>query len=144
MCVLVVDRNPKHLSLAANTVRAAGFPAIETIDSYESARSWLEGRLEAHLPPPHVMILDLDLGLDSGYDLLRFWYFTPAWSKTHVIVWTDLPEDNRKICELFNVDFYIPKWEGAAALQKALQMLNAATNTQSPELEGVSNLASKS
>jgi DNA-binding response OmpR family regulator len=123
MPVLVVDRNPKDLSLAANTVNSAGFTAIEVRDSYESARCWLEGRLEAHLPLPHVIVLDLDLGLDSGYDLLRFWYFTPALSNAHVIVWTDLPEENRKICELFNVHFYIPKWEGTAALRKALQML---------------------
>jgi len=143
MCVLVVDRNPKHLSLAAKTVRAAGFPAIEVRDSYESARSWLEGRLEAHLPPPHVMILDLDLGLDSGYDLLRLWYVTPAWSNMHVIVWTDLPEDNREICELFNVDFYIAKWEGAAALQKALQMLKCSDNTQGSALPDAFDLLSE-
>jgi|HubBroStandDraft_6_1064221.scaffolds.fasta_scaffold120098_2 DNA-binding response OmpR family regulator len=123
MPVLLIDRNLKDLSLAANTVNSVGFTAIELRDSYESAQSWLEGRLEADPPLPHVIVLDLDLGLDSGYDLLRFWYFTPALAKTHVIVWTDLPEENRKICELFNVHFYIPKWEGAAALRKALQML---------------------
>jgi len=76
------------------------------------------------LPLPIAIVVDLDLGLDSGYELLRFRHATPAMSNVRIIVWTQLGDENREICELFGVEFYIPKWKGTEALQEALQELN--------------------
>ena len=78
------------------------------------------------------MILDLDLGLDSGYEFLRLRHHAPALSEIHTIVRSGIAEENRRICELFNVGVYIPKWEGAAALQEALQTLNPLGRSNDP------------
>jgi CheY-like chemotaxis protein len=122
--VFVVEDSPKDLSLAVKTARAAGFTEIDARSSLESAQSWLVKRLQGKLPLPIVIVVDLDLGLDSGYELLRFRHATPAMSNVQIIVWTQLGDENRQICELFGVEFYIPKWKGANALQEALQEVN--------------------
>lgn len=121
MFVLVVDNSPDDLLLAVKTARSAGFTEIDARSSLESAQSWLEKRLQGTLPLPIAIVVDLDLGLDSGYELLRFRHATPAMSNVQIIVWTQLGDENRQICELFGVEFYIPKWKGAEALQEALQ-----------------------
>ena len=118
-----------------NTARSAGFDLdMEAQTSLESARSWLERGLQGKRPLPRIMVLDLDLGLGlgSGYEFLRLRHHAPALSEIHTIVRSGIAEENRRICELFNVDFYIPKWEGAAALQEALQTLNPLGRSNDP------------
>ena len=124
MFVLVVEDSSSDLSLAVKTAGSAGFTEIEARSSLESAQSWLEKRLQDTLPLPIAIVVDLDLGPDSGYELLRFRHATPAMSNVQIIVWSQLGDEHRQICELFDVEFYIPKWKGAEALQEALQEVN--------------------
>ena len=119
MFVLVVEDSPNDLSLAVKTARWAGFTEIDARSSLESAQSWLEKRLQGTLPLPIAIVVELDLGPDSGYELLRFRHATPAMSNVQIL-WTQLGDENRQICELFGVEFYIPKWKGAEALQRGL------------------------
>ena len=132
MFVFVVEDSPHDVSLAVKTARSAGFSEIDARSSLESAQSWLDKRLQEAMPLPAVMVIDLDLGPDSGYELLRFRHETPAMSNVQIIVWTQLGDENRQICELFKAEFYIPKWKGAMALQEALQAVNVAKNTPCP------------
>jgi len=132
MFVLLVEDSPNDLLLAVKTARSAGFTEIDARSSLESAQSWLEKTLQGTLPLPIAIVVDLDLGLDSGFELLRFRHATPAMSNVQIIVWTQLGDENRQICELFGVEFYIPKWKGAKALQEALQEVNLTGRDSSP------------
>ncbi len=35
-------------------------------------------------------------------------------------VWSGLGEHNREICAIFNIHFYVGKWEGESALRETL------------------------
>jgi CheY-like chemotaxis protein len=66
------------------------------------------------------MIVDLELGLESGYELLRFWHKNPRLRAIPLVVWTVMGEHEREICGLFGVNWFISKKDGLHALLSAL------------------------
>jgi hypothetical protein len=39
------------------------------------------------------------------------------------VIWTQLGHDNYEVCALFNINGYLSKWEGPAALREVLMKL---------------------
>ena len=126
--LLVVENEPKDVKRAAEAARLAGFEEIEARTSPHSARAYLEDRLEEDSMLPDGIILDLDFGIESGYELLRFWHSTPRLRSVPVVVWSVLGEEQRKMCDLFKVKQFVGKWEGNEALQQALQSIVQTLN----------------
>jgi len=119
--LLVVENEPKDLKNAADSARASGFTEVEGKTSPYAARVYLEDRL-AHGPKlPDGILLDLDFGIESGYELLRFWHSNPELRTIPLIVWSILGEEQKQMCSLFKVKQFVGKWEGNEALQSALK-----------------------
>lgn len=93
----------------------------------EAARSYLEKGLNGDGPLPDFILLDLDLGRDSGYELLRVWHSTPALAAIPVMVWSILGDEQRSMCGLFGVKHYVAKWEGPAAVREVFARLVGAS-----------------
>jgi DNA-binding response OmpR family regulator len=123
MRVLILEDEPKDLKTASDIALAAGFNEIQAFMWLAPAILWLEEGLRGERPLPHAMILDLGLGSESGYELLRFWHSRQTDAKVHIIVWSQVEERNRDVCDIFGVDAYVGKWEGEAALREALKNL---------------------
>lgn len=124
--LLIVENEPRDLKFADETARMAGIPEVEARTTLQAARSYLEKGLEGAGPLPDGIVLDLDLGYESGYELLRFWHCTPRLAQIPLIVWSVLGEEQRNMCGLFKVNCYVGKWEGAAAFREALEKLETA------------------
>ena len=123
--LLLVENDANDLKLAADTAHALGIPEVEARTSLEGAKAHLEKGLSGERPLPDGIVLDLDLGYDSGYELLRFWHSTPRLAAIPLIVWSVLGEEHSEMCNLFKVKTFVGKWEGAAALREALVQLEA-------------------
>ena len=82
---------------------------------------YLEAFLRGDSPRPSAIVVDLDLGFESGYELLRLRYSRSLLRNIPTIVWTHLDESARDVCELFDVNAIVFKWEGAAKLSEALE-----------------------
>jgi CheY-like chemotaxis protein len=121
--LLVVEDNPKDVRLAADTARVLGIEHVEARSTLHSALAFLEKGVDGEEPLPDGIVLDLDLGYESGYELLRHWHSTPRLSKIPLIVWSILGEEQRDMCKLFNVNAYVAKWEGPEAFREALAAL---------------------
>lgn len=121
--ILVVEDQPSDLQIAAQTARTAGIADVEARNTAQAAMLYLEKGLRSEHPLPDTIILDLDLGYESGYELLRYWHSSPELKRIPLIVWTILGEEQKEICNLFKVSDYVSKWEGAAALREALKKL---------------------
>jgi len=119
--LLVVENEPKDLKNAADTARAAGFAEVEGKTSPYAARTYLEDRIANGTSLPDGILLDLDFGIESGYELLRFWHSNPTLRTIPLIVWSILGEEQKQMCGLFKVKQFVGKWEGNEALQDALQ-----------------------
>ncbi|HEY1650123.1 MAG TPA: hypothetical protein VGF96_19220 [Terracidiphilus sp.] len=94
MRLLILEDNPKDVALAKETAHAEGFGDIEAFASLTPAIESIEQGLQGEKPLPDAFLVDLDLGSDSGYEFLRFWYRRRATSKVGVIVWSQLEERN--------------------------------------------------
>lgn len=125
--MLVVEDQPSDLQVAAQTARAAGITEVEARSTAHAAMLYLEKGLRAEQPLPNIIVLDLDLGYESGYELLRYWHSSPELKQIPLIVWTILGEEQKEICSLFKVSGYVSKWEGAAALREALKKVQVST-----------------
>jgi CheY-like chemotaxis protein len=121
--LLVVEDQPKDIQFAAETARSIGILEVEARSSVEAARAYLDKGLNGESPLPDGIVLDLDLGYDSGYELLRYWHSTPRLSQIPVIVWSVLGDEQREMCNLFKVKRYVAKWEGPEAFRAALGSL---------------------
>lgn len=126
--LLVVENEPKDLKSAADSARAVGFIEVEGKTSPYAARIYLEDRLANGPKLPDAILLDLDFGVESGYELLRYWHSTPRLRVIPLIVWSVLGEEQKQMCALFKVKKYVGKWEGREALQEALEEVTRAMN----------------
>jgi CheY-like chemotaxis protein len=118
--LLVVEDQPNDLRKATDLARAAGFTEMEARSSALSAKVYLEKGLDGELPLPDAIVLDLDLGYESGFELMRFWHGKPQLAKIPLIVWTIMGEDQREICRLFKVTAYVSKLDDGQELKAAL------------------------
>lgn len=118
--LLIVEDNPKDMLVASSVAQAIGVSNVQGTNSLAGALSILEGGLKGEVPLPDAILLDLDLGLDSGYEVLRLWRTTPEMNKVRVIVWSILSDDHKQMCDVFRVTCFMGKWEGQVALRESL------------------------
>jgi CheY-like chemotaxis protein len=128
MRLLVVEDSAGDLRIATEAGKSSGYSQIEAKSTVGAARVYLEKCLDENQPLPDAIILDLDLGYESGFELLRFWHGTPGLSRVPLIVWTILGEDQREICRLFKVNAYVSKQDGIVVLREALSGLARAAS----------------
>lgn len=126
--LLIVEDQSADLRVAVDVIKGLGFSTVEARTSSTAAKAYLESVLDGHEPLPDVMIVDLDLGYESGFELLRFRHSHPELSPMRLIVWTVLGEQQQQICRLFKVDAVISKTDGVLALKRALESLAVAAS----------------
>ncbi len=124
--LLIVEDQSADLRVAVDVVKSMGVPWVEARTSTSAARIYLEAALTQKQPLPDLIIVDLDLGYESGFELLRFWHGNPALSGIHLIVWTAMGEEQQNICRLFKVNAIVSKSEGIDALKRAIEPFAAA------------------
>jgi CheY-like chemotaxis protein len=128
--LLLIEDQQEDLQIAANTAYALGISEVDARTSSSGARAYLENALEGQAPLPDGIVLDLNLGHESGYEVLRFWHRNPELSKIPMIVWSVLGDEQREMCKLFNVNHFVGKWEGEEAFREALASLRNANSCQ--------------
>ncbi|HVT96195.1 MAG TPA: hypothetical protein VHE33_01730, partial [Acidobacteriaceae bacterium] len=86
--LLVLEDNPPDRRVAAQLGSSAGFDEFELSGSATDIKAYLAKALEGKVPLPDAMLIDLSLGYDSGFEILRFWRSTPRLKPIPVVVWT--------------------------------------------------------
>ncbi|MFP5228139.1 MAG: response regulator [Acidobacteriota bacterium] len=120
MQVLIVEDQPNDLHIAARAAEASGFSSIEARSSVDAAKAWLQKGLDGEFALPDAIILDIDLGYESGFELLRYWHGQPQLARIPIVVWTILGDHYREICQMFKVSAYVDKGENISVLQQVL------------------------
>lgn len=120
MQVLIVEDQANDLRIATTAATESGFTEVQARSSAATAREYLEKALSGEHPLPDAIVLDLDLGYESGFELLRYWHSNGAAAKVPVVVWTILGEQYREICAMFKVTAYVDKGAGGVALRNTL------------------------
>jgi CheY-like chemotaxis protein len=120
-CFLLVEDGSRDAHTATQVAGSVGITDICACHSLKQGVQYLEAFLRGESPRPFAIVVDLDLGFDSGYEVLRLRYSTPQLRTIPTIVWTNLDESARNVCELFDVNAIVFKWEGTAKLREALE-----------------------
>lgn len=120
--LLLVDDQSKDLLTALDVAQSLGIGDIQAKNSIRGAEAHLERGLKGEVPLPDAIVLDLDLGMESGFELLRMWHSSPRLSKIPMIVWS-VVEEQREICGLFKVSSFVSKHQGVGAFREALGQL---------------------
>ena len=71
--VLIIDDNLPDARAAANVAKELGTKQVETISRFGKGVFAFDQIVEGKRPAPDLLILDLDFGLETGFDLLRVW-----------------------------------------------------------------------
>jgi CheY-like chemotaxis protein len=126
--VLIVEDQLNDLQVASDILEQLGPMDVQARTNAAAARVYLEAALDGKRSMPDLMILDLNLGYESGFELLRFWHSQERLSGIEVVVWTIMAKEQQELCKLFGVKHVIPKWEGPDALRRAVEPLAAAAS----------------
>lgn len=122
--LLIVEDQSQDLLAAVQVARSAGFEYVDARQSVPAARELLQRGLQRKVPLPDVLILDLDLGSDSGFELIRFCRKSRL-GRIPTIVWSVF-DDKRGICRMLGIDAFVSKSDGPAGLREALGSLSAS------------------
>ncbi len=120
--LLLVEDEPKDAMSAAAIAESLGIESVEACKTVRRAMLSLEKGMSGEMPLPDGIILDLDLGMESGYELLRYWRGHPALSHIPVMIWS-VVEEQREICEMFHVNAFVSKWQGPGVFRQTLAEL---------------------
>jgi CheY-like chemotaxis protein len=123
-----VEDQSSDARVAADLVASLGAANVEARTSASAAKAYLQSALDGKASLPDVLIVDLDLGYESGFELLRFWHGSPDLAKVRLIVWTCMGEEQQEICRLFKVSAIVSKSEGVTALKRALETGNSSAS----------------
>lgn len=126
--VLIVEDQLNDLRIASDILDQLGPMDVQARTNASAARVYLEAALDGKHAMPDLMILDLDLGYESGFELLRFWHKQTRLSSIQVVVWTIMAREQQEMCKLFGVKHVVPKWEGVDALRRVIEPLAAAAS----------------
>jgi CheY-like chemotaxis protein len=120
MQILIVEDHPNDVQIAVRAAEASGFSGVNVKSSAAMAKECLEKALLGEQALPDAIVLDIDLGYDSGFELLRFWHSNPQLAKIPLVVWTVLGDQYRDVCRVFKVSAYVYKGEGISVLRQVL------------------------
>jgi CheY-like chemotaxis protein len=121
--ILIVENEPRDAEKAVCWAVHAGFADTVNVESAEAAKTLLETMRAEDRSLPDAILLDLDLGMDSGFDFLRARYETPWLMEIPIVVWTKLADHHRELTDIFKVNAYVPKHLGEHELFKALEII---------------------
>lgn len=121
--LLIIEDNPRQARVAADLAVRAGFSDLQALASSVLAVTRLSNEIKDRNSLPDGIILDLDLGVESGFEVLRFVHQNRLMHRIQVIVWTVMGQHEREICSLFGVEEYVSKHDGPDALLVALKRI---------------------
>jgi len=117
--ILLVDDDASDLRTAIGALGEMG--AIIPAMRLSEAMRYIDEAADGAREMPVAIVLDLALGYESGFEVLRRWRSDKRLSGIQVVVWTRMGEREQELCRLFGLNHVIAKWSGISELQDAVR-----------------------
>jgi CheY-like chemotaxis protein len=122
---LIIEDQIRDVQRATRILRKLGIEEIEAFSRVDMALLRLEEVLEGQHPIPDLIILDLDLSTESGFEVLRLWKSNAILHEhTSIVVWTHMTDPEQELARCFGVEV-VPKWTGPAGMESAVKRCSA-------------------
>jgi len=119
--VLVIENSPLDVTKAVRILKNLKLDQPVILTSVAKALMYLEDVVAGEKQCPELIILDLEFGAESGFEILRFRRTNPRLHQCQILVWTIMGEREKELCRLFGVTHIVSKQDGDAALESALR-----------------------
>lgn len=130
--ILIVEDNAADMRRASSMLATLGLGTIESAASVGEAFRHLDDVTERKREAPALIVLDLTLGYESGFEILRRWKSERRLSAIPIVVWTQMGEREQELCRLFGLKHVISKWADIKELQDAVKVA-VAQSPSSPK-----------
>ena len=124
--ILLVEDKTSDSDRCRAILHEMGYDGVQLITSVELTLEYLDDVLENLTNPPHAIILDLGLGYDSGYDILRKCNANPQLHKVPILVWTKQSDDHAEAMSRYlGAKDFLVKTRDLTSLRAAIERLLA-------------------
>lgn len=117
--VVIIEDSSDDLRTATRVLNGIGIRQVATCSRIPEAMLFLEEIAAGTRDCPDLILLDLNLGNDSGFEVLRYYKSNPSLQKCQIIVWSGSGAIEKELCRHFGVEC-VDKGEGEAALATAI------------------------
>jgi CheY-like chemotaxis protein len=116
---VVIDDNKDDLFIATRLLNRLGIQDVTQFSRIPEAIVFLEDIGEGVRTCPDLIVLDLNVGHDSGFEVLRLYKSNPRLQSCDIIVWTGSGPIEKELCDHFGVEC-VRKSDGDSALITAI------------------------
>lgn len=122
--VLLVEDKTSDSDRCRAVLHQMGYDGVQLITNLQLALEYLDDVLEKLTYPPDAIVLDLGLGYDSGYDILRKCNANPKLQRVPILVWTKQADEHSEAFSAYlGAKDYLVKTRDLMSLRKALARL---------------------
>ena len=125
LSVVLIEDSAKDVSQAARILKRLDVHKLTVFTIIPTALLYLDEVVEGTRPCPDVVLLDLVLGSESGFEVLRYYKAHPELKNCQVVVWTVMGDVQQELCRHFGVQDIVSKSDGESALLKVLRKLTS-------------------
>jgi len=125
--ILLIEDDTSDSDICAEALHELGYDGVQLITHLMEAEQHLDDIVASLTGPPDAIVLDLGLGVDSGFAVLRKCHAEPKLQAVPILVWTKHSDD---LAETFSTylgaqDFLV-KSNDKQELREALRRLMVA------------------
>ncbi len=125
--VLIVEDYDPDVRQCVKLFREIGIDSLQVLTGAAQAMDYLESIIEGSVETPLLIVLDLILGNDSGFEIIRRWKASAKLRDIRLIVWTQVEsKTERELCQMFGVSACVLKADGPPALLEAVSHLRVS------------------
>jgi CheY-like chemotaxis protein len=124
--ILLIEDQPAFSDTCTKALHELGYDGVQLITHVMEAENHLDDIVSNLTEPPAAIVLDLGLGMDSGFALLRKCHAEPRLQQVPILVWTKHGDDlSRMFSDYLGVKDFLVKSGDPRQLRDALKRLMA-------------------
>ena len=129
--ILLIEDQPAFSDTCTRALHELGYDGVQLITHVMQAENHLDDIVSNLTDAPAAIVLDLGLGLDSGFTLLRKCHAEPRLQQVPILVWTKHTDDlSRTFSNYLGAKDFLVKSGDAQLLRDALKRLLAPNTAQ--------------
>jgi len=119
--VVLIEDTSSDIAKAIRVLKSLNVQNALIFTSVAQAMSYFEDVVAEVKHCPDMIVLDLDFGGESGFEILRLRKANRVLLQCEVLVWTIMGETQKELCRLFGLSHVVSKHDGESALKSALE-----------------------
>jgi len=124
--ILLIEDQPAFSDTCTRALHELGYDGVQLITHVMEAENHLDDIVSNLTEAPAAIVLDLGLGMDSGFTLLRKCHAEPRLQQVPILVWTKHTDDlSKTFSNYLGVKDFLVKSGDPQLLRDALQRLLA-------------------